>query len=387
MSIQPLTAQRVNIWTNRTVCVTVVNSTDPLNNVTALVCGTISPPADPNDLTQSILTPNEQTVVNFLAYIMLQGFFLGTSSMFLWRAIRLFLEKRNLLTLADCVQLSFWIARNVIILVFGLAPSSYVDCTWRQYASGFASSAVIVTVWWLQFIKFQAMYKDRPVVIYTVLGICVVCVAACFPFLRATISIDTLNHCAIRFDTNMQIAYISTDVFVNVMLSALFGLAIWKHVSNTDANWSSYNKMTYILTCDVRGAFVDAAAQLVKLSLNLSGLPSSQTLFGAHVCDWVKVASAHWFVNDVVGSQKNDCCSHCSRTEGNASSKAYGTHGSQHHNSNNGQLRRARTASQAPSGKGMMSLSDGSGRPNKVQDLEGGTSAGTVLKSNQTLNE
>ncbi|KAJ3217052.1 hypothetical protein HDU67_008610 [Dinochytrium kinnereticum] len=344
--------------------------------VNATVSNTNSGPI--TDFNLIILTPTEQAVINFSAYMTMQGFFLGTSLMFLYRAIRLFLEKRNLLTLADVVQLTFWLIRTLIIIVFSIAPSSTVDCSWRQYAGGVASSSVIVTVWWLQFIKFQAMYKDRPVVCYSVMAVCIVCVAACFPFLKTVIRVDSLDHCSVSFDATMQIVYTSTDVFVNLLLSTLFGLAIWKHVSTTDSNWSSYNKMTYILTCDVRGAFIDTIAQIIKLSLNLSGLPSSQGVFGAHVCDWVKIAAAHWFVNDVVGSQK-ECCTACSNGSQRGYSVGKGTAGSQ---SGNGGLKRNRTASASPSGKGMMALSGGE----KGRDLEVGH-APMVLKSNQTLNE
>ncbi|KAJ3018564.1 UNVERIFIED_CONTAM: hypothetical protein HDU68_011089 [Siphonaria sp. JEL0065] len=85
------------------------------------------------------------------------------------------------------------------------------------------------------------------------------------------------------------------------MLSTLFGVAIMKHVNNTDKSWDSYSKLSYILSCDVRGSFLDTAAQLVKLFLQIATwLPGSQTIFGSHVCDFIKVLSAHWFVNDVV---------------------------------------------------------------------------------------
>ncbi|KAI8843703.1 hypothetical protein BC829DRAFT_491968 [Chytridium lagenaria] len=342
------------------------------------------PTGRPTDFSLVILTPTEQAVINHSAYMMMQGFFLGTSILFIIRAIRLFLEKRNLLTLADVVQLSCWIIRTLIIITFSIAPSSYVDCSWRQYAAGVASSSVIVTCWWLQFIKFQAMYKDKPVIIYTMMTVCVVCVAACFPFMKTVIRVDSLDHCAVSFDATMQIVYTSTDVCVNLLLSTLFGIAIWRHVSTTDSNWSSYSKMTYILTCDVRGAFVDTIAQLIKLSLNLSGLPSSQAVFGAHVCDWVKIAAAHWFVSDVVGSQnEHGCCSNCSRGGQEGSSRhGRGTNGSL----SGGVLVRDRTASASPSGKGVMALSPG-GREGKGMDLEAGQKNPVIIKSNQTLNE
>ncbi|KAJ3064253.1 hypothetical protein HDU98_012327, partial [Podochytrium sp. JEL0797] len=90
-------------------------------------------------------------------------------------------------------------------------------------------------------------------------------------------------------------------VFINVMLSSLFMAAILKHVNNTDKSWDSYAKMSYILSCDVRGAFLDTFAQLVKLFLQLAWwLPTSQTIYGIHLCDFLKVVAAHWFVNDVV---------------------------------------------------------------------------------------
>ncbi|KAJ3094556.1 hypothetical protein HDU97_007941 [Phlyctochytrium planicorne] len=335
-----------------------------------------------SDFSTIMLSPTEQSVINFSAYMMMQGFFLGTSMMFLYRAAKLFLEKRNLLTLADCIQLLFWIIRTLIIITFNIAPSSFVDCSWRQYAAGVASSSVIVTVWWLQYIKFQAMYRDRPAVCYTVMAICIVCVAACFPFMKTVIKIDSLDHCSVSFDSTMQIVYISTDVFVNLLLSALFGLAIWKHISTTDSNWNSYSKMTYILTCDVRGAFVDTLAQLIKLGLNLSSLPSSQSVFGAHVCDWVKIAAAHWFVNDVVGSQKETTCSNCSGTNPSMKGSGIGK------GSGNGLAgARARAASAVPSnGRNVMALSTGEERAAKKNyDLEASQPA--IVKSNQTLNE
>ncbi|KAJ3238868.1 hypothetical protein HDU81_007068 [Chytriomyces hyalinus] len=93
-----------------------------------------------------------------------------------------------------------------------------------------------------------------------------------------------------------------SQVFINVLLSSLFAKAVLQHVLATDRTWDSYSRLRYILTCDVRGSFLDTAAQLVKLGLNVAKLPGSQTVFGSHACDFIKVASAHWFVNDVAGN-------------------------------------------------------------------------------------
>ncbi|KAJ3024837.1 UNVERIFIED_CONTAM: hypothetical protein HDU68_007735 [Siphonaria sp. JEL0065] len=254
----------------------------------------------PHNLT-TILEVAEQDLIIFAAYIMMQGIFLGMSCIFLYQAVELYKPRRSWLTFANIIQLLLWIARTLIIIVFNIAPYFMVDCTWRQYAAGFVSQAVIICVWWLQYIKFQSMYKNRPWVCRGVLAACVVCSAATFPYIQTTLKPPALDHCAVAFNSIAQSAYISADVFINVLLSALFGIAIMKHVNNTDKSWDSYSKLSYILGCDVRGSFLDTAAQLVKLFLQLATwLPSSQTQFGSHVCDFIKVLSAHWFVNDVV---------------------------------------------------------------------------------------
>jgi hypothetical protein len=165
------------------------------------------------------------------------------------------------------------------------------------------------------------MFQDKPWVVRVVLVLCVVGLAATFPYLKTTVKLDTLDHCSVTFDSKMQVAYISVDVslflfhfvsifslifilkvFINVLLSILFGFAIWKHISGTDKTWSSYSKLNYILTCDVRASFVDTLAQLIKLTFNATPiLISSQTVFVSHVMDWIKPITAHWFVSDVVG--------------------------------------------------------------------------------------
>ncbi|KAJ3331019.1 hypothetical protein HDU76_004284 [Blyttiomyces sp. JEL0837] len=268
--------------------------------------------------TNQVLKPVEQTVINFAAYMMIQGVFLGTTTLFLHRAVNLYIAKRNWLTFADVLQLLLWLTRNIIIITFNIAPGWAVDCSWRQYAAGVASSSVIVCVWWLQYIKFQSMYQDKPWICRIVLGICVIALAATFPYVKTQVKLDSLDHCSVSFDPSIQAAYISSDVVVNILLSTLFAVAIWKHVSSTDKTWSSYSKLTYILTCDVRASFIDTLAQLIKLGLNLSpSLPGSQTVFGSHVCDWIKVCSAHWFVNDVVKHAAKTDCPTCSQ-RGNA---------------------------------------------------------------------
>ncbi|KAI9353662.1 hypothetical protein BDR26DRAFT_913915 [Obelidium mucronatum] len=232
---------------------------------------------------------------------MMQGIFLGMSIIFLYQAIELYKPRRSWLTFANIVQLLLWIARTLIIIVFNIAPYFMVDCTWRQYAAGFVSQCVILCVWWLQYIKFQSMYKNRPWVCRAVLAACIVCTAATFPYIATTLALPSLDHCSVTFNRDFQSAYIAADVFINILLSGLFAAAIIKHVNNTDKTWDSYSKLSYILSCDVRGSFLDTAAQLVKLFLQLAvWLPSSQTQFGSHVCDFIKVLSAHWFVNDVV---------------------------------------------------------------------------------------
>ncbi|KAJ3408242.1 hypothetical protein HDV05_005073 [Chytridiales sp. JEL 0842] len=275
-----------------------------------------------NQTGPKILTPTEQTIIYFSAYMTLQGFFLGTTVLFLWRGTKLYLSKRNWLTLSNVAQLLLYAIRQLIIITFNVAPGTSVDCSWRQYAAGVVSSAVVVTCWWLQYIKFAAMYKDRPWVRGIVMGVCLACLAAVFPFLRTKIELNSLGYCTVSFDANMQVAYIAVDVFVNLLLGLLFSIAIYSHISTTDRTWTSYSKLSYILTCDVRASFIDTIAQCVKLALNLSPIPGSQTVFGAHICDWVKVAAAHWFVNDVVSQDSRDNlgstgthqCSACSKT-------------------------------------------------------------------------
>ncbi|KAJ3070957.1 hypothetical protein HDU98_006029 [Podochytrium sp. JEL0797] len=243
----------------------------------------------------------EQKLINFAAYIMMQGIFLGMSIIFIYQAIELWLPRRSWLTFANITQLCVWITRVLIIIVFNISPYYQVDCAWRQYGAGAVSQMVIICVWWLQFIKFQSMYKNRPWVTNTVLVLCIVATAATFPYIKTVVSFDALNHCAVKFDSGFQAVYISTDVFINLLLSTLFMAAVLTHVNNTDKSWDSYTKMSYILSCDVRGAFLDTFAQLIKLFLQLAWwLPTSQTIYGIHLCDFLKVVAAHWFVNDVV---------------------------------------------------------------------------------------
>lgn len=257
--------------------------------------------SSPHDIS-TILQITEPTLISFAAYIMMQGIFLGMSIIFLFQAVELYLPRRSWLTFANVVQLLLWITRNLMIIVFNIAPSFMVDCSWRQIAVGVVSQSIILCVWWLQYIKFESMYQNRPWVCKIVLGFCFICTAATFPYIQTSIKMpDALNHCAIQLNSVSQSIYVSADVFINVLLSSLFGIAIMKHVNNTDKSWDSYAKLSYILRCDVRGSFLDTAAQLVKLFLQCATwLPGSQTLFGTHVCDFIKVLSAHWFVNDVV---------------------------------------------------------------------------------------
>ncbi|KAJ3205226.1 hypothetical protein HDU82_005337 [Entophlyctis luteolus] len=103
-------------------------------------------------------------------------------------------------------------------------------------------------------------------------------------------------------------AYIMMQVIVNLTLSVLFAGAIIRHVLETDAeSWTPHAQLLYVLRCDVRGAFIDTVAQVVKLVLNLCA-GGNTVVFGSHVCDFVKIACAHWFVGDVVlsiGGGKN----------------------------------------------------------------------------------
>ncbi|KAI9353624.1 lysozyme-like domain-containing protein [Obelidium mucronatum] len=259
-----------------------------------------SSPQPSQNLT-TVLEIVQQDLIVFAASIMMQGIFLGMSTIFLYQAVELYRPRRSWLTFANIIQLLLWITRTLIIIVFNVAPHFLVDCTWRQYASGFVSQAVILCVWWLQYIKFQSMYQNRPWVCHGVLLACVICSAVTFPYIGTTLTAPKLDRCAVKFSRDAQSVYIAADVFINALISVLFGAAIMKHVNNTDKSWDSYAKLSYILSCDVRGSFLDTAAQLVKLFLQLAvWLPSSQTQFGSHICDFIKVLSAHWFVNDVV---------------------------------------------------------------------------------------
>ncbi|KAJ3112623.1 hypothetical protein HK100_002269 [Physocladia obscura] len=134
-----------------------------------------------------------------------------------------------------------------------------------------------------------------------VLLLCIVCSLATFPYIETKVSLDSMYHCEVAFNSIAQSVYISADVFINIQLSVLFGIAISKHIAHTkEKAWDASAKLSYILHCDVRGAFLDTIAQLIKLALNISpSIPASQSLFGSHVCDFIKVVSAHWFVSDV----------------------------------------------------------------------------------------
>ncbi|ORY36833.1 hypothetical protein BCR33DRAFT_721767 [Rhizoclosmatium globosum] len=256
--------------------------------------------ASPHNLS-TILNVSETDIIIYGAYVMMQGIFLGMSVIFLYQAIDLHVQKRSWLTFANVSQLTLWIARTLIIIVFEIAPYFQVSCFWRKFAAGVVSQSVIVCVWWLQYIKFESMYKNRPWICRVVLGFCMICTVATFPYIWTEIlKPDSMDHCSVRLNGDIQSVYVSADVFINVLLSALFAAAIIKHVNNTDKAWDSYAKLCYILSCDVRGSFLDTAAQLVKLFLQLATwIPSSQSLFGSHVCDFIKVIAAHWFVTDV----------------------------------------------------------------------------------------
>ncbi|TPX76504.1 hypothetical protein CcCBS67573_g02229 [Chytriomyces confervae] len=277
-------------------------STTTMLSATVSSKATLSTPQPTINMTTLLTDIPQQTVINFAAYMMMQGVFLGVSTIFLYQATQLHLSKRSWLTFSNVLQLLLWITRTLIIIVFNIAPGFLLDCSWRQYAAGVFSSSVIVCVWWLQFIKFQSMYHNKPWVVRVVLVLCVLCTAATLPYIGTKVSLDALQHCSVVFSASMQAIFISADVFINLLLSSLFAKAVLQHVLATDRTWDSYSRLRYILTCDVRGSFLDTAAQLVKLGLNVSGLPGSQTVFGSHACDFIKIASAHWFVNDVAGN-------------------------------------------------------------------------------------
>ncbi|KAI8608077.1 hypothetical protein BC830DRAFT_1156881 [Chytriomyces sp. MP71] len=280
---------------------TQIASSATLTQVSQWVTPTFIPrTGSPVNITTILNNIPQQTLITFASYIMLQGLFLGVTTIFFYQSIVLHLSKRSWLTLANVLQLMLWIVRNLIIIVFNIAPYYFLDCSWRQYAAGVFSSGVVVCVWWLQFIKFQSMYQNKPIVVRTVLFFCVVCTAATFPYVGTTVKPDALEHCSVTFSPGMQAAFISADVFINVLLSALFAFAILQHVRKTDKTWASYTRLRSLLTCDVRASFLDTAAQLVKLALNLT--PGPQTVLGSHVCDFIKVVAAHWFVNDVAGA-------------------------------------------------------------------------------------
>ncbi|KAJ3346032.1 hypothetical protein HDU83_003493 [Entophlyctis luteolus] len=264
------------------------------------------------NMSSPIQIVNQETMYIFAAYIMMQGVFLGMAIIFLYQSMVLHIPRRSWLTFVNVAQLLLYIARTLIIIVFNIVPGFLVDCRWRQTGAGVVSQAIVLCTWWwvpkLQYIKFESMYRTRPNVCRCVLGLCIFCSAASFPYLQTAVGLDNMDHCNVVFNPLTQALYISADVIVNLTLSVLFAGAIIRHVLETDAeSWTPHAQLLYVLRCDVRGAFIDTVAQVVKLVLNLCA-GGNTVVFGSHVCDFVKIACAHWFVGDVVlsiGGGKN----------------------------------------------------------------------------------
>ena len=141
-----------------------------------------------------------------------KGFFLGTTIICFKKALSSFLQKRNWLTLVNVFQILLWLTRNVSIIVFAIVPGILVNCGWRQYFVGLISSSVIVAVWWLQFIKFQSMYTEAVWFVRIIGLFCFTATAATFPYIATKVTLDSLNHCAVKFDETFQAWYIAADV-------------------------------------------------------------------------------------------------------------------------------------------------------------------------------
>jgi hypothetical protein len=56
------------------------------------------------------------------------------------------------------------------------------------------------------------MFQDKPWVVRVVFVLCVLGLAATFPYFKTTVKLDSLDHCSVTFDSSMQVAYISVDV-------------------------------------------------------------------------------------------------------------------------------------------------------------------------------
>ncbi|KAJ1528218.1 hypothetical protein HK096_010312, partial [Nowakowskiella sp. JEL0078] len=55
---------------------------------------------------------------------------------------------------------------------------------------------------------------------------------------------------------------------------------------------------------DFRATFVDTVALIVKFSITMAGLPSSQTKLIFHAMDFAKAAGTHWFVMEISAGMK-----------------------------------------------------------------------------------
>ncbi|KAJ3166015.1 hypothetical protein HK101_012010 [Irineochytrium annulatum] len=72
--------------------------------------------------------------------------------------------------------------------------------------------------------------------------------------------------------------------------------------------WPAIRKLCHVFSCDARAAPLCYIAPSAKLALLLL-FPSFHpyAILASEACEWIRVASAHWLVGDVVGSKPFEC--------------------------------------------------------------------------------
>ncbi|KAJ3238867.1 homoisocitrate dehydrogenase [Chytriomyces hyalinus] len=215
------------------------------------------------------------TIVSFGAYLLMQGIFLGTSALILFRAVHLFLRKRNWITSLNTIQILLWIMRTLSVIVFSISPGYALNCHWHQ--------TLCPSGW------------------YVVLAVCCLCsIAAVGLFvtgLEGEEKLDEMGRCLFMPATHFSRAFLATDVFITCTFSLVFTVAIV--CPDFPSVFGAYKLATRFASSETRCVYADKLAQSINLAMQFQTMTGS-SVFLSDFCAWVKVICAHRFTQDCV---------------------------------------------------------------------------------------
>ncbi|KAJ3258508.1 hypothetical protein HDU77_002233 [Chytriomyces hyalinus] len=240
------------------------------------------------------------TLVSFGAYLLMQGIFLGTSTLVLFRAVHLSLRKRNWITSLNSIQILLWVTRTLSVIVFSISPGYALNCRWHQALVSGCTCAATVCVWWIYFAKFHEMFqKQCPRGWYVVLAVCCMCsVAAVVLFvsaLQGEEKLDDMERCLFMPATHFNRVFLATDVFITCTFSLVFTVAIV--YPDFPSFFGTYKLASRFASSETRFVYADKLAQSVNLAIQFHTTTGSNP-FTSDICAWLKVICAHRFTQD-----------------------------------------------------------------------------------------